>query len=183
MPTGAVMSGIRVMTSRTRVVAFSNGGDEAHVAVGDDADEHAVAVDDREPGHPELAAERVDLGDGGIRRRRHRVGDHAGLAALDLVDLLGLVRDREVAVQHADAALARHGDRHARLGHGVHRAGDSSGVATVIRRVSREEVSASLGMTSVCPGRSMHVVVGESDEAERIWLVHASLHRAYRRHG
>ena len=29
---------------------------------------------------------------------------------------------------------------------------DRSGVATVIRRVSREDVSASLGMTSVCPG-------------------------------
>ena len=34
-------------------------------------------------------------------------------------------------------------------------AADSSGAAIVIRRVSREEVSASLGMTSVCPGRSI----------------------------
>ena len=32
---------------------------------------------------------------------------------------------------------------------------DSSGAASRIRRVSRVEVSASLGMTSVCPGRSM----------------------------
>ncbi len=32
---------------------------------------------------------------------------------------------------------------------------DSSGVAMVIRLVRRVEVSASLGMTSVCPGRSM----------------------------
>ena len=32
---------------------------------------------------------------------------------------------------------------------------ESSGVATVMRRVSRDEVSASLGMTSVCPGRSI----------------------------
>ena len=31
---------------------------------------------------------------------------------------------------------------------------ETSGVATVIRRVTREDVSASLGMTSVCPGRS-----------------------------
>ena len=31
---------------------------------------------------------------------------------------------------------------------------ESSGVATLIRRVSRDMVSASLGMTSVCPGRS-----------------------------
>ncbi len=34
-------------------------------------------------------------------------------------------------------------------------AADSSGDATRMRRVSRDEVSASLGMTSVCPGRSM----------------------------
>ena len=33
-------------------------------------------------------------------------------------------------------------------------AADSSGAATVIRRVSREDVSASLGMTSVSPGSS-----------------------------
>ena len=33
-------------------------------------------------------------------------------------------------------------------------AADSSGVATVMRRVTREDVSASLGMTSVGPGRS-----------------------------
>ena len=31
-------------------------------------------------------------------------------------------------------------------------AAESSGVATVMRRVRRELVSASLGMTSVCPG-------------------------------
>ena len=33
-------------------------------------------------------------------------------------------------------------------------AADSSGVATVMRRVTRDDVSASEGMTSVCPGRS-----------------------------
>ena len=31
---------------------------------------------------------------------------------------------------------------------------ESSGVATEMRRVTRDEVSASLGITSVCPGRS-----------------------------
>ena len=31
---------------------------------------------------------------------------------------------------------------------------ETSGVATVMRRVTRDDVSASLGMTSVCPGRS-----------------------------
>ena len=32
---------------------------------------------------------------------------------------------------------------------------ESSGAATVMRRVRRDEVSASLGMTSVCPGSSI----------------------------
>ena len=32
---------------------------------------------------------------------------------------------------------------------------DTSGAVTLIRLVRREEVSASLGITSVCPGRSM----------------------------
>ena len=31
---------------------------------------------------------------------------------------------------------------------------ETSGVATVMRRVTRDDVSASLGMTSVCPGSS-----------------------------
>ena len=49
---------------------------------------------------------------------------------------------------------------------------ESSGVATRMRRVRREDVSASLGMTSVWPGQQHDVVVGESDEAERVGLVH-----------
>ena len=82
-----------------------------------------------------------------------RVGDHAGLGPLDDVDLGGLVLDRQVAVQHADAALARHRDRHPRLGDGVH-ALDSSGVRKAIDLDSRVEVSTSLGMTSDAAGSS-----------------------------
>ncbi len=48
--------------------------------------------------------------------------DHPGLGPLDEVDLVGLVLDREVAVEHAEAALAGHRDRHPGLGDGVHAA-------------------------------------------------------------
>ena len=61
--------------------------DEAHVAVRDDADELAVALDDRQARDAELPAERVDLGDRGVGRRGDGIRDHARLAALDLVDL------------------------------------------------------------------------------------------------
>jgi hypothetical protein len=97
------------------------GRDESHVAVRDDAHEHPGLVDDRQPGHAEVTAERVDLGDGRVCRGRDGIGDHARLAALDQVDLARLIGDGEVAVQDAEAALSGHGDGHARLGHGVHR--------------------------------------------------------------
>ena len=119
-PTGAVTSGIGVMMSRTRVVRSVI---EAHVAVGHDADQRAVGVGDRRAGDAVAAAQRVDVGQGVVGRAGDRVGDHAGLGPLHQVDLLGLLVDGEVAVQHADAALPGHRDRHARLGDGVHRAG------------------------------------------------------------
>ena len=99
-------------------------GHEPQVAVGDDAEQGAVLVDDGEAGDAVLAADLVELLEGGLGADRDGVGDHAGLGALDQVDLVGLVLDREVAVQHAEAALPGHRDRHARLGHGVHRARD-----------------------------------------------------------
>ncbi len=58
-----------------------------------------------------------------LRAERHGLDDHARLGALDLVDLRDLLLDRQVAVDDPDAALARERDRHARLGHRVHRGG------------------------------------------------------------
>src|SRR3954447_4545665 len=103
-------------------------GLEAHVAVGDDADQDAGVVDDRDAGDPVLPAERVRLADGGVGADRDRLRDHAGLGALDQVDLLGLVLDREVAVKDAEAALTGHRDGHPGLGDGVHRAGQQRDV-------------------------------------------------------
>jgi hypothetical protein len=81
---------------------------------------------------------------------RHRVRDHAGLGPLDEVDLLRLLLDREVAVQHAEPpwraiAIA------IRASVTVSIAADSSGTATRIRRLTGDEVSAELGMTSLSP--------------------------------
>ena len=131
----------------------------------------AVVVDDRKARDAELRAQRVDLVDRGVGRRRDRVGDHARLAALHPVDLRRLLLDREVAMQDAEAALARDGDRHARLGDGVHRArderrGDRDPAGHPRRRVglARDDVGV--------PGQQQDVVVGESDEAERVVVLH-----------
>src|SRR5690606_30375799 len=61
--------------------------DEAQVAVGDDADQHVVLINDRKAGYAVVTAQRVDLGERGIRPGRDRVGDHARLGTLDQVDL------------------------------------------------------------------------------------------------
>ena len=121
MPSGAVISGAFVMTSRTSVVAISNGETKRMSRLVMMPTSVPSPSTTGQAGDAELAAEGVDLGHGRVGRRRDGVRDHARLAALDLVDVRGLVVDREVAVDDADAALAGHGDGHARLGDGVHR--------------------------------------------------------------
>ena len=77
-----------------------------------------------------------------------------GLGPLDQVDLVGLVVDREVAVQHADAALAGHRDGHPRLGDGVHRGGQQRDAAPRSRGSAATWCRPRTGMTSVSPGSS-----------------------------
>ena len=67
------MSGAFVMTSRTRVVAFSNGETKRMSRLVMMPTSTPACVDDGEAGDAELAAERVDLGDRGVGGRRDRV--------------------------------------------------------------------------------------------------------------
>jgi len=124
MPSGAVMSGAFVMTSRTSVVAFSNGETNRMSRLVMMPTSTPSSYDHRKARHSELAADRVDFCHGRIWSRRDRIGDHSRLAALDLVNLGGLILDRQVAMKDADSALASHGDGHARLGDRVHRRGE-----------------------------------------------------------
>src|SRR5699024_2035993 len=103
-------------------------GDEAQVAVGHDAEEDAVVVDDGQSGDPVLAADLVEFGQRLVRGDRQRIVDHARFGALDVVDLVGLVLGREVAVDDAQAADASYGDGHPRFGDGVHGCGDERNV-------------------------------------------------------
>ncbi len=114
---------------------------EGHVvAVGDDAQELARGVGDRDATDAEPAAERVGLLEGGVGADGDGVGDHPGLGPLDLVDLVGLVLDREVAVQHAHAALPGHRDGHPALGDLVHGRGQQRHVDPHVARDVRRGV-------------------------------------------
>ncbi len=104
-------------------------GGEAHVAVGENADQLARSAlagagHDRNAGKSVRVHQRQ-------RIRQHRVGTdgqgidyHSRFELLDLPHLRGLALDVEIAVDDADAAGLRHGDRHPRFGDGVHRGGN-----------------------------------------------------------
>jgi hypothetical protein len=84
---------------------------------------------------------------------------------LHQVDLAGLLLGGEVAVQHARAADPRHGDRHAGLGDGVHRAGeerdrqaDATGQPAAGVHLGRDDVRRT--------GDEQDVVVGQAERRE-----------------
>ena len=108
------------------------------------------------------------------RRQRHRVGDHPALAALDLLHLGRLVGDREVAVDHADAALAGHRDGHARLGDLVHRRRDEGDRQRDVAGERGRRVDA-VGQRLGVPGDDDHVVEGQRLEAVEQLVVRDSL--------
>ena len=93
---------------------------EAHVAVGEDADGLAV-MHDRQPRDVVLAHQLERARELLLGADRDRVDDHAALGLLDLQDLERLLLGRQVAVDDAQAALARHADRGRGFRHRVHR--------------------------------------------------------------
>ena len=75
-----------------------------------------------------------------IRRHRHRVHHHAALEPLDAAHLLRLFLDRQVAVDNADAAELRHGNRQAGFGHGVHGRRDDRYIERDVPRQTRADI-------------------------------------------
>ena len=95
-------------------------GREAHVAIGQDADQAAVALDHGNPGDAMRRHQVQGIGERGVGRQRDRVDHHARLELLDLLHLGRLRRDLEVAMDHAEAAVLGHGDREVGFGDRVH---------------------------------------------------------------
>ena len=120
-------------------------GGEAHVAVGQDADELAGlsvarAFHHRDAGDAVLLHQRERVGERGVRCNGQRIDHHAGFELLDLAHLDGLLVRIHVAVDHPDAAGLRHGDRHARLGHGVHGRGHDRDIQGDVAGDARADV-------------------------------------------
>ena len=88
-----------------------------------------------------MATQAIEFVDCGVGTDGHGVFHHAGLAALNLADLRGLLLNREVAVQDTDSPLARHGDSHPRLGDGIHRGGQEGHAQRDIRRQAARGVN------------------------------------------
>ena len=134
---------------------------------GEDADDAAGVVEDREAG--ELVALLLARGEDLVERlagvERDRRVDEAVEVVLHLRDLVGLLLDGEVLVDDADAALHRHRDRHRGLRDGVHRGGEERDVDADARGEARGEVGRVGEEVGVLEDEG-HVVVGQALEGE-----------------
>ena len=97
---------------------------ETKIAVGENPDQAAVGIRDRDTGDVVARHQLERSSDRSVGRQRHRFDDHPRLRALDLVDLRNLVLDREVPVKDPEPALAGERDRQPSLGDRVHRGRD-----------------------------------------------------------
>ena len=104
-----------------------------------------------------------------LRGKEERVGDDAVLAALDEIDLLGLLLDRHIFMNDADAALARDGDRHARFGHGVHGRAHDGDAETDLLREMRFELHIARN-DGALRRNEQHVVKGEPFADETVGI-------------
>ena len=138
---------------------------EAHVAVGEDADELALlasgaALDHGHSRNAVLLHQRKGVGKRLVGKDGDRVRHHPRFELLHLAHLIGLRLGREIAVDDAEPADLRHGDCHARLGHRVHRGGEEGNVQPQLTR----QASAHIDLRRQDIGRrrlQQHVIEGE----------------------
>ena len=125
-----------------------------------------AVVGDRDAGDVVARHQLERVRDEGVGPERDRLDDHPRLGALDLVDLGDLVGDREVAVEDADAALARERDREPRLGDRVHRRRDDRDLERDRPRQPGARCATSFGSTGRLGRHEQDVVEGEAFAAE-----------------
>ena len=141
-------------------------GGKAHVAVGEDADELAgaavaAALDHRNAGNVMLLHQRQRVRERGVRLDGDGVHHHAGFEFLHLAHLRRLNIGLEIAVNDADAAGLRHGDRHVGFGHGVHGGREDRDIERNVARDARPNVHVrrqDIGQS----GLQQHVIEGVS---------------------
>ena len=118
---------------------------KANVAVGHDADQlaglaGACGLHDGDAGNLVLRHQHLQVAQRGVRRDRDRIDHHPGFEPLHLADLFRLLFQRKVAVDHADAAGLRHGNRQFGFGHRIHRRGQQRNVQIDLARQTRGRV-------------------------------------------
>ena len=96
---------------------------KADVAIGQYPDQLAVAIGHRDAADAVDGHDVLRLAQRGFGVDGDRIDHHATFIALDRAHCGDLFVDFEIAVQHADPAQLRHGDRHVGFGYRVHRAG------------------------------------------------------------
>ena len=108
-------------------------GGKAHVAIGENADQLAgmavaAALHHRDAGNVIFLHQRQGVGERCVGMDGDRIDHHARFELLDLSDLRRLHRRIKIAMNDTDAARLRHGNRHVRLGHGIHGRSDNRDV-------------------------------------------------------
>ena len=146
-------------------------GREAHIAIGEDADQPAellpagaAILDDRDARDAVELHQGACIGERPFGADRDRIHHHARLELLDLADLLGLLSRLEIAVDDADAAGLRHGDGEARFCDRVHRRRQDREVEVDVAGDSGPHIGLAwhdLGMG----GLKEHVVEGQCQDA------------------
>ena len=148
------MSGAFVMTSRTRVVDFSNGETKRMsrlVMMPTSVPSPSTTGSPETRNCPQIASTSATVASGVVVTGLVIMPDSLRLTLSTCAAWSSIERLRCSTPRPPWRAMAIA----MRASVTVSMAEESSGDATVMRRVRREVVSASLGMTSVCPGSSM----------------------------
>ena len=124
VPVNAHPDGDEVLVGHQVSHLHAEVGGEAHIAVGDDADQPAGAVHHGNPRDPVALLELQHVAQRRIRGDGDGIHHHARFEALHLAHLGGLLGGLQVLVDDAEAPGLRHGDGEARLRHRVHGGGD-----------------------------------------------------------
>ena len=135
-------------------------GHELEVAVGDDAHQLAVGIADGNAADMELAHQPVGIADEMLRGEEKGIIDDTVFAALDPIDLIGLLADGHILMDDAEAAFPGHGDGHAAFGDGIHGGADERGIEVDIPGQAGTDID--IGGQHIAVGRHhQDVIEGE----------------------
>ena len=156
----ALGSGDEVLLGHHLADGDIEAGHELEVAVGDDAHQLAVGIADGNAADVELAHQPVGIADEMLRGEEKGIIDDAVFAALDPVDLIGLLADGHILMNDAEAAFPGHGDGHAAFGDGIHGGADERGIEVDIPGQAGTDID--IGGQHIAVGRHhQDVIEGE----------------------